>query len=111
MQPRRVSVFFVFCGEVVGFFAVYKKSKKGIRLILGAQKTNRLFATPPTACRLTTESLCGAEITGDGAPSGLASAVGDIKDALHHMKIGDDLGGFFTFHSRVTAGELWYHKK
>ena len=90
----------------VGFAFVCNKGKQGIRLILDARKTNRLFATPPTVCLLTTKGLCGAEVTGDGLLTGLALAAGDIKDALHLMNSGDDLGAWLMFPYHVSAGEL-----
>ena len=96
--------------EFVGLFFVYKKGRKGIRLILDARRTNQRFASAPSVSLLTTEGLCRAEIVG-GDPeetSGTtrAFAVGDVKDAFHHMRIDDELGRWFTFPYRVTAAEL-----
>ena len=96
--------------ESVGIFFVYKKGRKGIRLILDARRTNRRFASAPSVSLLTTEGLCGAEVVGgdpdEASGTTMAFAVGDIKDAFHHMRIDDDLGRWFTFPYRLTAAEL-----
>ena len=50
--------------EFVGICFVHKNGKKGIRLILDARKTTRLFASPPSVSLLTTEGICSADVVG-----------------------------------------------
>ena len=65
--------------EFVGIFIVYKKGRKGIRLILDARRTNRRFAAAPSVSLLTTEGLCGAELVG-----------AELGEARHDARVARD---------------------
>ena len=98
--------------EFVGVFVVYKKGKKGIRLILDAKKTNRRFAAAPSVSLLSSEGFCEAEIVGDRDAAGcsVAFAVGYVKDAFHHLRI-DDVLGFFCIPLPRHRRRAWNHWK
>ena len=98
--------------EFVGVFVVYKKGKKGIRLILDARKTNRAFAAAPSVSLLSTEGLCGSEVVGDrdAAGCGVAFAVGDIKDVFTTCE-SITCWAFFYLPLPRHRRRAWYHWK